>query len=55
MELERRGLACARYADDIAIFASSQRSAERILENIGVVSDPGEQLGDPLILFIAPN
>jgi RNA-directed DNA polymerase len=29
-ELESRGLAFVRYADDIAIFASSQRSAERI-------------------------
>ena len=33
-ELERRGLAFVRYADDIAIFASSQRSAERIYERI---------------------
>jgi RNA-directed DNA polymerase len=33
-ELERRGLAFVRYADDIAIYASSQRSAERILESV---------------------
>jgi RNA-directed DNA polymerase len=33
-ELEKRGLAFVRYADDIAIFASSQRSAERILESV---------------------
>jgi RNA-directed DNA polymerase len=31
-ELEKRGLSFVRYADDIAIFASSQRSAERIYE-----------------------
>lgn len=35
-ELERRGLAFVRYADDVAIFVSSQRSAERVL---GSVSD----------------
>ena len=33
-ELEKRGLAFVRYADDIAIYASSQRSAERILESV---------------------
>lgn len=33
-EMEKRGLAFVRYADDIAIFAGSQRSAERIYENI---------------------
>lgn len=33
-ELEKRGVAFVRYADDIAIFASSQRSAERIYEGV---------------------
>ena len=33
-ELERRRLAFVRYADDIAIFASSQRAAQRILESV---------------------
>ena len=33
-ELEKRGTAFVRYADDIAIYASSQRSAERILESV---------------------
>lgn len=33
-ELESRGLAFVRYADDVAIFASSQRSAERIYESV---------------------
>ena len=33
-ELERRGLAFVRYADDIAIFAASERSAGRILESV---------------------
>jgi group II intron reverse transcriptase/maturase len=33
-ELEKRGLSFVRYADDIAIFASSPRSAERILESM---------------------
>ncbi len=33
-ELENRGLAFVRYADDIAIFASSQRSAGRIHESV---------------------
>jgi RNA-directed DNA polymerase len=33
-ELERRGVSFVRYADDIAIFASSERSAQRILESV---------------------
>ena len=33
-ELEKRGVSFVRYADDIAIFASSPRSAERILESV---------------------
>lgn len=33
-ELEKRGLAFVRYADDIAIFVASPRSAERILEGL---------------------
>lgn len=33
-ELEKRGLAFVRYADDIAMFASSQRSAERIHQSV---------------------
>jgi RNA-directed DNA polymerase len=33
-ELERRGVSFVRYADDIAIFASSARSAGRILQSI---------------------
>ena len=33
-ELERRGLSCVRYADDIAIFVSSARSAERVLASV---------------------
>lgn len=33
-ELEKRGVAYVRYADDIAIFAGSQRAAERILESV---------------------
>jgi RNA-directed DNA polymerase len=33
-ELERRGLAFCRYADDCNIYVSSQRAAERVLENI---------------------
>lgn len=33
-ELEKRGLSFVRYADDIAIFAASERSAERILESV---------------------
>ncbi len=33
-ELEKRGVSFVRYADDIAIYASSQRSAERIYESV---------------------
>lgn len=33
-ELENRGLSFVRYADDVAIFASSPRSAERILASV---------------------
>lgn len=33
-ELERRGLSFVRYADDIAIFVSSERAAERVLANL---------------------
>ncbi len=33
-ELERRGLSFVRYADDIAIFTSSERSAQRVLESV---------------------
>jgi len=33
-ELEQRGVSFVRYADDVAIFASSARSAERILASI---------------------
>ena len=33
-ELEKRGVAFVRYADDIAIFASSERAAERILQSV---------------------
>jgi RNA-directed DNA polymerase len=33
-ELERRGLSFVRYADDVAIFASSERSAARILQSV---------------------
>jgi group II intron reverse transcriptase/maturase len=33
-ELERRGLSFCRYADDVAIFVSSERSGERILANL---------------------
>ena len=33
-ELEKRGVAFVRYADDIAIFASSERAAERILWSV---------------------
>jgi RNA-directed DNA polymerase len=33
-EMEARGLAFVRYADDIAIYAHSQRAAERILEGV---------------------
>jgi RNA-directed DNA polymerase len=33
-ELERRGLSFVRYADDIAIFTSSPRAAQRVLESV---------------------
>lgn len=33
-ELERRGLAFSRYADDCNIYVSSERSAERVLKSI---------------------
>jgi RNA-directed DNA polymerase len=33
-ELARRGVAFVRYADDIALFLSSERSAHRVLESI---------------------
>jgi group II intron reverse transcriptase/maturase len=33
-ELEKRGVAFVRYADDIAIFASSERAAQRILKGV---------------------
>jgi RNA-directed DNA polymerase len=33
-ELEKRGVSFVRYADDITIFVSSPRSAERILESV---------------------
>lgn len=33
-ELEKRGLNFVRYADDIAIYAASQRAAERILQSV---------------------
>jgi RNA-directed DNA polymerase len=33
-ELERRGLPFVRYADDFAVFAKSQRSAERIMASV---------------------
>ena len=33
-ELEQRGLAFSRYADDCNIYVSSQRAAERVLESI---------------------
>lgn len=33
-ELEQRGLSFVRYADDIAIFVSSPRSAERVKESV---------------------
>ena len=33
-ELEKRGVAFVRYADDIAIFAASERAAARILESV---------------------
>jgi group II intron reverse transcriptase/maturase len=33
-ELERRGLAFCRYADDCNIYVSSQRAAQRVLESV---------------------
>jgi group II intron reverse transcriptase/maturase len=33
-ELEKRGVSFVRYADDIAIYASSPRAAERLLESV---------------------
>jgi len=33
-ELDQRGLSFVRYADDVAIYVSSPRSAERVLESI---------------------
>lgn len=33
-ELEQRGLSFCRYADDLVIFVSSERSAQRVLESI---------------------
>jgi RNA-directed DNA polymerase len=33
-ELERRGLPFVRYADDFAVFAKSQRAAERIMASV---------------------
>ena len=33
-ELERRGLSFVRYADDVNIYVSSERSAERVMESI---------------------
>lgn len=33
-ELEKRGLSFVRYADDIAIFVSSERSSRRVLESV---------------------
>jgi retron-type reverse transcriptase len=33
-KLERRGLAFCRYADDITIYVSSERSAERVLTSV---------------------
>jgi RNA-directed DNA polymerase len=33
-ELERRGVAFVRYADDIAVFVASERAAERVLASI---------------------
>jgi len=35
-ELERRGIAFVRYADDIALFVSSERSAQRVLCSVKV-------------------
>ena len=33
-EWARRGVACVRYADDIAVFAGSERAAQRILASV---------------------
>jgi len=33
-ELERRGIAFVRYADDIALFVSSERAAQRVLASV---------------------
>jgi RNA-directed DNA polymerase len=33
-ELEKRGIAFVRYADDIALFVSSERAAERVLASV---------------------
>ena len=33
-ELEKRGLSFVRYADDIAIFGSSERSAARVMASV---------------------
>lgn len=33
-ELEKRGIAFVRYADDIALFLSSERAAQRVLESL---------------------
>lgn len=33
-ELERRGLSFCRYADDVAVFVSSERSGERVLASL---------------------
>ncbi len=33
-ELEKRGLPFVRYADDFAIFAKSERAAQRIMESV---------------------
>lgn len=33
-ELERRGIAFVRYADDIALFVASERSAQRVLSSV---------------------
>jgi len=33
-ELERRGIAFVRYADDVALFVGSERAAQRVLEGV---------------------
>lgn len=35
-ELEQRGIAFVRYADDVALFLSSERAAQRALESISI-------------------